>query len=445
MSNTGYAKEFENALRTFSTPFNSNKIAKENVQLSVEPQFGLTKRRYSWYSNGNLFDETLFDDTVESGIRLQTTATSGDEARIKSSIAGLYIAQALAQVGVACIIDDNNVELDENNHSSLTHGEVYVGAFWWDDTNSEPYTGVGYKWDTDGWTFFVKSLGYHIGKSPIHQSEFGFDTFDGSGPSGNVIDPSDGYVWNWKYTWYNEGAFEGAVLNVIDNHIQTAVRDPIQGSPSTDVPNLPPQLVVRNAGTAEQLGVELGGMQYSTFGAGIDDVEFRRTEETRVTEGQSYISDPKNTTNDAIDPNAQPGVPLISVRRQSGYDSLAVRVKELNARPLNDDIYVFEWDEYNPSTALTGATFGSPQSVNLSGESRLVTDTSATDYTPSSDALLRSLHFMKGGQKNQESQEVTDISDIRVPSGATRVITAVYDGDTVADVDPIKVKLEESY
>jgi len=442
MTYSGQQRETEEALASFSTPFNVLNVANQNVQFSISPDSGLTKRRYLWYSNGTRFDETFFT-SVEAGIEVSTGTNSTDEARIQSAIAGRYISQSLAKPGMGLSIDPSNTQIDDNNFVSLTNGEVIAGAFWWDDVNGQVDTGVGFKWDTDGWKFFVKSLGNHLGNSPIPQSEFNIDKFDSKGPSGQLHDPPIGYVYNWPYTWYNEGSFEAGYLSKVQNRFEEALRFSTDG-PSIDTPNLPVQLVVRNNGDAESLTAQLGGMQYSTYGAGVQDIEFRETDETRIT-NNDFIADTKAITENAIDPSAEPGVPLISIQRQAGERDLAVAIQQIEARPVNDDIYVFQWDEWNPDTALTGASFTNPVTINGSKESKTLTDTQATDYTPSSTALLRSVRLFSGGTKNEVGAQVTQRIDARTSIDATRVVTAVTDGDQLADVDPIIVKMEESF
>lgn len=444
MGNIGTQREVEEALASYSTPFKVLNTAEQEVQFSIDPNQGLTRRRYQWFSDDTRFDSTYFAE-IESGIEVATGSGASDEARIHSAITGQYVSQTLAKPGMGLYIDPSHTTIDSNNEVSLTNGEVYAGAFWWDEANDQVETGLGFKWDTDGWKFFVKSLGDHLGDSPIPQSAFNIDSFDGNGPSGQVHDPPIGYVYNWPYTWYNEGPFEAGYLSKVQNQFEEALRFSTEG-PSTDTPNFPVQLVVRNAGDAEPLQVELGGMQYATYGGGIKQIEFRETDESRVTDGQSYLDLSKSITENAVDPSAEPGRPLISIQRESGAEDLAVAVQQIDTRPISDDIYVFQWDEWNPGSALTGETFNDPVSPNNAGlETKLLTDTQATAYSPSNQAILRSVRLFEGGEKNKTGSQVTQRVDARLEIGATRVITAVNDGDATADVDPFFVKIEESY
>jgi len=320
---------------------------------------------------------------------------------------------------------------------------VYAGAFYWDSANDAPETGIGYKWDSSGWEFFVRSDGSHIGPSPISQEDWKIDSFDGDGNSGEVIDPSDGHVYNWPHTWYNEGPLSGALLNSKSNQLEEAVRAVVNGRPSTKTPNLPVQLVVRNAGTATELGVQLGGVQYSTYGASREDLERRQTPETRIETG-GYLTDQRTLTNNAVDPSAEPGKPIVSVQRETDRSDLNLRVTELDITPISDDIWVFAWDEYDPGTALTGATFNDPTTPNNSGkESHVLTDTQATGYTPTT-AVFRGAEYFVGDKEKEADLTETDV-DIKVPLGATRVYTGVNETGTAADLRPFKATIEEGY
>jgi hypothetical protein len=423
------------------SPFGARKTAPQFTQLSVDPSQGLTRKRYAWYSNGALFDATLVSE-VEAGIELATTATASDVARIRSAYSGQYISQSVAQPGLGLNVDPANVEVDDDGQISLTHGRIDGGAYYWDAENDEPYTGLGYTWDVDGWRFFIKSLGQHIGPSPIPQSEFGIDPGDGTGHSGRVINPANGYIFNWPFTWYNEGPLSGAWINPTSNHIEEQVRAAVQGRASFDTPNLPIQLVVQNNGTADTLTANLGGMQYSTYGAGRGDLNRRLTDETRI--GAGLIGDYRALSENAINPVAEPGVPLIAVQREPDRNDITVRNTRVDVQP-SEDVIVFAWDEFDPTTALTGADFTDPVSPNNAGrESHILTDTQATDYTPTT-ATFRGMEYFDGGQLQKTDVSNTDI-DLQLPLECTRVFTAVLGQDTnAADVDPVKIRFEEAY
>lgn len=424
-----------------NSPFGGRKTAQQFVQLSIDPSQGLTRKRYGWYSDNELFSDDYFSE-VEAGISLETDATETAEARIRSSYPGQYISQALAQPGLGLIINSDNVVVDADGLISLTHGEVYGGAFYWDSENDQVHTGLGYKWDIDGWEFFVKSLGEHLGPSPVTQAEFGIDSGDGKGNSGQQINPAFGYIFNFPYTWYNEGPLSGAFINPKTNRIEEMVRVSIPNRPSLDTPNLPPQLVVRNNGTADPLNVELGGMQFTTYGASLDDVERRPTDETRELPS-GYVDETRVLTENGIDPTAGPGKPIVSFRREPGRESVNVRGSEVFGVAGSNDIWLFTWDEWEPETALTGADFTDPVSPNNSGkETHLLTDTQATAYSPTV-ATFRGMVFFEAGQGNNVLVTEAEV-DERLPLEATRIYTAVNTGSS-GELEPFKARIEEGY
>lgn len=396
------------------TPFLAQKTAKQAIQFAIDPSQGLTRERYSWFSNGTRFDSSLFSE-VEAGIRLATTATGTDEARIQSAFAGQYISQTLAQPGIGLIIDNGNVSTSGGS-TTLSHGEVYAGAFFWDTANDRIDTGLGYKWDSSGWTFEARSLGTHIGNSPISQSEFK-GPYDGSGPSNKVRTPADGLICNWPYTWYNEGPFgSGLIDNDLARFVEQ-VRTSESGRPSFDTPNLPVQLVVRNAGTASALGVELGGMQYSTYGAtGVN--------QTRDTYGTNQGVSVTTDTPDPIAPTSTPGEPIYALQRETGEESLELRLDSLRVDAPND-VTVYFFDEYDPASALTDESFEDTFRFNES-ETKTQFDRSATAYSPST-AVFRGLQPVDSGKKNEDAVTQAEIED-RIPIGATRIVTATDDG-----------------
>lgn len=427
------------------TPFGPTKTAEQIVQLAIDPSFGLTRKRYGWFSNGTLFDESLLSD-VEAGIRLETTATGSDEVRLRTAYAGQYISQALAQPGMGYVFDPDVINIDSNGYVSLTHGEAYFGGFWWDSSNNYPDTGLGYHYDTNGLEFFAKSLGSHIGDSPWNQDEWSRDPYNGSGKSGNTHKPDNGQVINWPYTWYNEGPFGGAELDKELNQIKEQVRKKVDGRASFDTPNVPIQTVVRNGGTATSMGVEIGGMQFTTYGAGREEIQRRPTDESRTTGSSGYISNQRATTDNAIDPSGEPGKPLVSFQRSDGNEDLELRSNYIRCAAVSDDIYIYAWDEWEPNTALTGQNFDDPTTPNNAGkETKILTDTVATDYSPST-AVFRGMKPFNSGTNNVDKADLTksDI-DVRTPIGAARVYTAVNKNGTNADASPFIVGIEEGY
>lgn len=431
--------EDDDAGKDFATPFAAYKSANQHVQYAIDPSYGLTQKRYRWFSNGSVFDSTLISE-VESGLRLATRAQSGDEVRIHSAYVGQYISQSLAQPGIGFVVDETNVTTNVDGRSRLSHGEVYVGAFWWDVGNSQVDTGLGWKLDADGWTFFVKSLGDHLGDSPVPQKDW-IRPYDGDGPTARLIRPDDGLLANFPYTWYNQGQLGAEVLDPIENVMKETERIRITKRPSIDTGNLPTQVVVRNAGSAQALGLELGGMQFTTYGADLLAGERRRTPVGRHTGSAGYITTNVSLTNNEPDPVSEPGHAILAYQRQAG-GRVPVIGGDMSVDASNP-AYIYQWDEYEPGPALDG-TFRDPNAGEPSKESKLKVNTDCTSYTPTT-YTFRGWTKVAGGKTKDVGVTGTTISD-RVPIGATRVITAVLEsGGNNADLQPLTNGVSEGF
>lgn len=439
----GTAGEFVDALDQFSSPFHAQKIAQLDVQVTADPSFGLNKKQFGWYSNDTLFDSTHFTE-VEGTINIQTSATSGDTARIRTAYPGQYVPLSVAEPGVGLILDSSNVEYDDQNRVSLTHGEISAEMVEWDENTDSGVNAHGISFEQDGVYFQMRRGDQNV--EFVRQENWNIDPMDGTGPSGRVFRPDNGYVYGFPFTWHSQGAFYLVIYDAEVGRATPVHRAAIQENPAIGSPNLPVQVTVENKNTAEPLGCKVGNMQYSTYGGEKKDNQNRTTEETRYTSG-SYIANTVATSNNAIDPFAEPGVPLVSIRRDlDELDSrvaLSVSIDQLFAS-VDQDIWMFIFDEYDPASALTGQTFTGPVSTNTPAESRIETDTEATDYTPSANATLRGMTYVATGQK-----DVPDLSgdtSARLPLESTMVITAALaQGSNATDAEPFLVGIEEGF
>lgn len=433
-------------LEDYSTPFQAVKTAAQETQFALDPSKDLTRRRYAWHSNNALFDATYLSNNDANGtITLDTGGSSANTARIRSAIAGQYVSQTLAQPGIGLDIAPSNVSIDSDNLASLSHGTVALGAGWHDGSSGgwgvggPVQTFIGLKMDSGGVEAHLISNGSHIGDSPVPQSEWNLDPMDGTGPSGEVLRPQDGYIYNMPYTWYAFGALFVGIIHPETDQPIFFHRFTVDNA-SFDRPNLPTLLVVDDNGVASSLRTELGGMQYALYGAQLsgEGGEERATEASRT---DYSVGTQAVTNNNSIDPVAEPGTPVVAIQRQGGVRDLSLRIDGIQAN-TDAPIYLFSWDEYDPATALSGANFRDPnETVTPSSESKIKLDTAATDYTLTT-AVSRGVDYLNT-QKNQESFQTLPTDD-RIPIDATRVITAVHDGAS-ATVDPAQVRVVEGY
>lgn len=425
------------------TPYGARKTAEIDVQFSLDPTYGLTKERYGWFSNGAMFDSSFFYEQ-NGKIRMETTATSGDIARLRSAFPGQYSAHSLAEPGIGARIAPEHLEYDSDGYVSLTHGEISLEIAQWDSANDQAHTAHGISYEDDGAYHQVRSGGQNI--EFTHQSDWNIDPMDGTGPSGTTLRPERGYVYLFIYTWYGEGSYILAVQDARTQEIFPVHKYPSTGGVPAAVnsPNMPLSVTVENKQTADPLSILVGGMQFTTHGSPRSEIS-RTTEESRQTSGGSIATNVVTSEN-AVDPYAEPGTPLISARR----DETSIRPREglkftVNNFFLNvdQDCWVFIFDEYDPSTALTGATFTTPVSRDTGFESRLVTDTQATDYTPT-DSVLRGMSFVSS--TNKQTQEIAGDTTSNVPLRGTAVITAALaTGSTSTDASPMLLEMTERF
>lgn len=410
------------------TPFDALKTAELSVQFAIDPSFGLNKQRFGWYSNENYLDETNIG-VVDGKILLNTSATGSDSVRVRSAYPGQYIAHTVSEPGVGARIPSEHLEYDSEGRVSLTHGEISLEVAQWSDTAQQALNAHGVSYESDATYAQVRSGDQNVAFVP--QSEWNIDTLDGSGvddrnPSGVQLRPEDGFVHLFYYTWYGEGAYILAFGNPETQEVLPAHRYvPSEGNPPLEAPNMPVQVTVENQGTADPLACKVGGMQYVTHGSRSEGIGVgtRSIEETRVP-ASGYIDTPAATANESIDPFAEPGSPLVAVRRlQSDLrfkKGLRLEVNELFA-DVDSDIFVFIFDEFDPDNANINGSWTQPTSSG-GDETGLETNTSLTTYSPSNPEI-RGLTFISSS-KNSTST-ITGDSSSRVPLNATSIMTAV--------------------
>lgn len=432
------------ALQGVGTPFQALKVANQELQFSIVPEFGLTRERYFWNSNGTDWDKTNFSED-DGEITLSTSATGSDTARLRSAYSGKYISQTLSEPGIQVVVDSSNINIDSSTgEASLTHGEILCGPFWWDSSNSKIDTGFGVRMNSTDLSVFWVSGGTHFGDSPVSQSDWNIDTLDGTGklsdnPSGIQYDPSDGWVFNGLYWWYNSGkillSFVDPVNNTLVPFHEFNPRLDEPGKPNLKTPNLPVQLRMDNDGTGSSLTASVGGIQYTSYGSTVGiGVEKR---ETPIIVNNTAIS-----TAETEDPSSTPGDYIASIRRQSdGFRDIEVETKTLTAQS-DQTVVIYQWMEMDDATALSGTpSFSEPNIPNSGDETNVEYDTAASGFSPS-EAVLESVFKIEGGGGPSAivSRKGTEV-ETRIPIGGTRVFTGVDTGNN-ASLDMIFNVLE---
>lgn len=433
--------------RIAETPFGATKTAELDVQFSIDPSYGLTRSRYGWYSNDVLFDSSLLNER-DGSIEIQTTATGTDSARLRSAYPGRYVAHTLAEPGLGLQIPAENLEYDTSGRGetvSLTHGEISAEIVEWDESTDSGINAHGLSFESDGVYVQIRKGDSNI--EFVRQENWNIDPLDGTGPSGKTLRPENGQVWNFPFTWYGHGSLAISVQDPDTGQMLPVHRTNIDGDVSIGTPNMPVQVTVENQGTADPMGCRIGGMQFATHGAGnlTPDERGRETQVTRQT-GNSYIDLNATTTNNEIDPYAEPGRPLICARRDltqlRSRVSLGLEVADF-AINSGGNLYIFIWDEYDDTAALTGENFRELNS-QLSTESRMEVDTEATAYTPGANSVIRGILNITGDKNTAES--VTGEASSRVPLEATTIVTAALPpGNNSTYAQPALLTMRESF
>ena len=424
--------------REANTPYRARKTAPQTVQFAIDPDFPVSKKRWFYSSNGTVFDSTNI--TGEAGeIQLSTTATGSDTARLRTAISGKYVSHALAEPGQAVRVPAAHLQYDADGAVQLSHGRMIWGAFTYDAANAAIENGIGLVLDGNGLSAFLRKESAHVAGSPVAQADWNLDTVLDAGEGDGELSLSAGLTWNQPYTWYNANPLTVGYVDTQLDRFRPVHRFSPATSPTMGTPNLPIQFVVDNQGTADALELYAGGVQYSTFGATEAGRNVRRTVTGRTTNNQS-IDTAVVTNNNTADPFAEPGVPLLAVRRR-GRDTMPLNTDSFEVRPTND-VYLYVWDEYDAGSALTGANFRTPHGDDTGDESQIEVDTEATGYTPSTAVLREALPI-----KGSDSTSVV-FADERtgnaVPDMAARLVTAVHRGSS-CDADPIRARLSEGY
>lgn len=433
--------------RISETPYGATKTAELDIQFAIDPSYGLTRSRYGWYSNDVLFDSTFFIDR-DGSIGIETGANGTDSARLRSAYPGRYVSHTLAEPGMGLQIPEQYLEYDTSGKGttvSLTHGEISAEVVEWDDATDSGVNAHGLSFESDATYIQVRKGDQDTAFVP--QKDWNIDPLDGTGPSGIVLRPEKGYVWNFPFTWYGQGALTVSIQDPRTGQMRPVHREIFEGDTTLGNPNLPVQVTIENKGTAQPLGANIGGMQFATHGAGnLDRAE--RGRETQITRrtGASYIDQSVTITNNEINPYATPGRPLIAARRDlTQLDSRVALGMEVANFYINSggNLYIFIWDEYSPDTALTNENFRQ-SSAQLDTESRMQIDTQATAYTPSANAVVRGILFVSGDKNTAEV--VTGEASSRLPLEAATIITAALPtGSNSTYAQPALLTMRESF
>lgn len=188
---------------------------------------------------------------------------------------------------------------------------------------------------------------------------------DGTGPSGILLNPADGHIYNIKFSWYGYGVIEYHVHSTSpdsgEQEEYTLHRTSVAGQTSIKSPHLPIRVDVGNGGTALSNIAYVTGRSYSLAGKSGKYTPIYRPSAT-------FVANMSSTSQTVFQP-------VLSIRRKTNYLGIPIRI-------TGADIVCStpQWIMVKTGSALTGASWGTvPNQVN--SETAIEQDTSSTAMT----------------------------------------------------------------
>lgn len=330
-----------------NTQFAEVRTAEKTQLYELKSSYGFTVLRDRKTETGSA---TVTNDVGDGEYTLQVTDTSST-ALLESAERGRYVPGMDAEVGIGFRLG-----------SEPTGDQVAEWGYF--DSNN------GFIFGHDSAGVYVKVLRDGVVKEKTYQNEWNVDRLDGTeksttNPSGITLDTLRGNIYQVVFAWYGYGTANFQILapdpETKEQVVVTVHRYTPDGETSVKEPNLPITATVQNgAGDSGTFTGYVGGRQYSVVGT--YNPSFRITSETidgaTVDVGVEGVYDP-----------------IITFRRKAAYDSVSVKLSEVEALTNNNIELVVILDG-----TLTGASFGSLNNIDPT-ETAVEVDTSATAIT----------------------------------------------------------------
>lgn len=312
--------------------FGSLKAANRTPIIELKSTYGISMVRDIVREVGS---GSVSNNKVE--YNLSTGSTAGSSAILESAERGRYLPGAEGEVGIGIRMPDTII-LDE---------DAKWGYF--DDGN-----GLGFGVDSGGIYVFIRRDSID---SKVYQSNWSSDKLDGSGASGLELDLAEGNIFQINYSWYGYGAIYFKVVLADDNANQKIITvhkfSPTLQT-SLQEPNLPIAAEVNNGSATTDLGLYVGGRQYSVYAP---------FEPSRRLNSHRVLS--KGAIGTTF-------VPLVTFKRKSDFITVASKVSGLDL--ITDAPIVYQ---LRVNGNLTGASYGTPADTDAE-ETAMEADNTAT-------------------------------------------------------------------
>jgi hypothetical protein len=320
-------------------PFGALRVVHRTSVVDIKSTFGISGLRDVVTTAGT----GTVTNTVGNAEYTLAVSAANDSAVLRSSQRGLYVSGYGAEMGMA-------VRLAQGTYTGAQRARW--GYF--DGT-------------TDGLYFVQSASGLGVAymragvETIVPRASWNVDRLDGTGPSGAVVDVTKGNIWQIVFSWYGYGSIAWKVVLTDASGmqvVQVVHRYAPTGQTSIVVPNQPITLLLESNATAGALTAYVAGRQFSVLAQNPYPV-------LRVTSCYNTLTAIRGST-------APNWVPLITVRRKTGYLGNPIKVSSIDLLQSTDCLY-----EVRVNATLTGASFG-PSQDTPAAETALEFDTSAT-------------------------------------------------------------------
>jgi hypothetical protein len=274
------------------TAFDELRVAERTLLIELKSIYGKSTLRDIYIEEGA---GTIVNNVGDSEYTL-TVSGSNDVAWLQSAERGRYVAGLQGEVGIASRL----------TNTLIGNQTCKIGLF--DDSN-----GFYYKYSSNN---NVSACILRDGvETEFPNNSWNRDIFDGNGPSQVLLNPLDGNIYNVRFTWYGYGNIEFRLSTTNQNIDQSTYLGHIYkpyAQTSVKNPNLPLSVCLANNGTVATSSVKVAGRQYSLLG--------RYNPVIRI--NCAYRLNQKL--------NSLSFVPILSLRRKTGYEGNSVKVQDID-------------------------------------------------------------------------------------------------------------------
>lgn len=279
--------------------------------------------------------------TLDAGeIRLRTGTTANGTAALRSARRGRYVPGYGGEVGVGI-----RIPTDATGNQSIMWGII----------SPDGQEGLYFGQDADG--LYVARTTQGV-ETKIRQAAWNVDKLDGASRSRVTLDPTIGYIYQIRFSWYGNGQIEWGVAATVGRQ-QTFIpcHEERFAGLSLQTPNLPITAKADNGGDTDSIDAFIAGRQYSIIGDYVPKFRFVGQERGSVTTGTT-------------------AVPLITFRSKADFIDRARKVDSFDVLTSTAPHIL----ELRLDGTLTGASYATPTNGTASELAHEV-DTSATAIT----------------------------------------------------------------